>query len=325
MLASKRATQLVELAEYLCRAGRWVTIQELTERFACHRSKVFRMLRDLEHECGVLLERGRLGVYLPPQNYKLNVRLGLQEVMALFLAARTHAYQQDKRLPATARALFALSQATQGIAPVLAAHIRRTAEICDQRDAHDETYVQVLNALTEAWERRWRVLVHYKNTGDLARPFDVYFIEPSPLGTRLTYVFGFDHSRNKLRTFAVERILRVTRTSEQYTIPPDFDPYALLARAWGVNWGDGTAEPTEVHLRFRPGAAAERVQESCWHPTQRIVPQADGGCDFHVRVSEPMEMLPWIRQWGPDCEVLAPLALRQRVAESLSAAAKIYA
>lgn len=91
-----------------------------------------------------------------------------------------------------------------------------------------------------------------------------------------------------------------------------------------MNWGDGATQPTEVVLRFRPGRAAQRVQESRWHPTQRITPTEDGGCEFRVLVGEPMEMLPWIRQWGPDCEVLAPEAVRQRVAEELWEAAKQY-
>ena len=36
------------------------------------------------------------------------------------------------------------------------------------------------------------------------------------------------------------------------------------------------------------------------------------------------EMKPWIRGWGPDCEVLEPEALRQEIAEEMVAATEIY-
>lgn len=324
MRASKRATQLNELAEFLYRAGRPVKIAELMQRFSCHRAKIFRMLRDLEDEMGIALQRGREGVYLPPEAYRLMVRLGLHEVMGLLLAVRAHAYQQDKRPSAAARTLTALAEATQRIAPLLAEHIRRTAAQFDQRDELDDAYDRILRALTEAWAEGLRVQLYYYTAPEEPRPFDIYFIEPSPLGTRLTYVFGFDHKRKALRTFVVERIVRVVRTLERYTIPSEFDPYALLSRAWGVNWGDGVGKPVEVVLRFRSGRAAQRVQESRWHPTQRITQLPDGGCEFRVVVGEPMEMIPWIRQWGPDCEVIAPETVRQRVAEDLAEAARLY-
>ncbi|MDW8396788.1 MAG: WYL domain-containing protein, partial [Anaerolineae bacterium] len=287
--------------------------KELASRFQCNRATVFRLLDDLQNELGIPLDRTREGVYLHPEHYRFTVRLNRDGVMALLLAVRAYAYQQDKRTRATASALTALAEATRSIAPALSAHIRRTAAQFDDQDEHEAAYERVLQMLTETWVEGYRIHLYYASDPTLARPFDVYFIEPSPLSARLTYVFGHDHSRQALRTFAIERIRRVVRMLERYEIPADFDPYALLARAWGMNWGDGAAQPTEVVLRFRPGRAAQRVQESRWHPTQRITPAEDGGCEFRVLVGEPMEMLPRIRQWGPDCEVLAPKAVRQRV------------
>lgn len=76
-----------------------------------------------------------------------------------------------------------------------------------------------------------------------------------------------------------------------------------------MNWGAG-GEPTEVVLRFAAGRAAERVRETNWHESQTIEDMPDGGCVLRIVVGSTQEMKPWIRQWGPDCEVLAPAALR---------------
>jgi len=43
-----------------------------------------------------------------------------------------------------------------------------------------------------------------------------------------------------------------------------------------------------------------------------------------VTVGNALEMKPWIRQWGKDCEVLAPEALRREIAEEMRVAARMY-
>jgi len=66
------------------------------------------------------------------------------------------------------------------------------------------------------------------------------------------------------------------------------------------------------------------VRETTWHETQRIEALPDGRCLMRVMVGSTQEMKPWIRQWGPDCEVLAPAALRAEVAEEMRRAGALY-
>jgi predicted DNA-binding transcriptional regulator YafY len=103
-------------------------------------------------------------------------------------------------------------------------------------------------------------------------------------------------------------------------IPDDFDARSLLGRAWGVMYGD---ETTVVTLRFSP-RVARRVKESIWHESQHLEDCPDGGCIMRVQVAHTLEMQPWIRGWGADCEVLAPPALRAEVAEEMRRAAEVY-
>ena len=80
---------------------------------------------------------------------------------------------------------------------------------------------------------------------------------------------------------------------------------------------------SEVILRFTP-AAKPFVEERQWHPSQSIQAAPDGGCLLQVRVSEPLEMQPWIRSWGAQVEVIAPEWLRERLAADLQQAAEQY-
>ena len=134
------------------------------------------------------------------------------------------------------------------------------------------------------------------------------------------YVIGYDHLRGEVRIFKVERLERVQPTDRPYEIPEGFDPYRYLSTAWGIMGGE---ETVEVRLRFSPNVTW-RVKESVWHPSQTLQALSDGGCLWTARVSHTLEMKPWIRGWGADCEVLAPEGLRREIVEDMQAAAELY-
>ena len=183
-------------------------------------------------------------------------------------------------------------------------------------------HLQALETLTSAWAEGRRVILFTREEPLVARLFEPYFIEPSAVGYS-SYAIGYDHYRRAERTFKIERLKRVVPTNDTYTIPETFDPYAKLAGAWGVNWGDGQT-PAEVVLRFAAGRAADRVRETNWHETQVIESLPDGGCVLRITVGSTQEMKPWIRQWGADCEVLAPADLRCEIGEEMRQAGKLY-
>ena len=50
----------------------------------------------------------------------------------------------------------------------------------------------------------------------------------------------------------------------------------------------------------------------------------DGRCTLTFRVNHVLEIKPWIRGWGPECEVLAPDELRREIAAEMKAAGALY-
>ena len=80
----------------------------------------------------------------------------------------------------------------------------------------------------------------------------------------------------------------------------------------------------EVVLRFHPRVAM-RVQESRWHRGQQIEVQPDGYLIWRAKVAEPQEMLPWVRGWGADVEVLEPVELRDEVIAEVRTSLGTYA
>jgi CRISPR-associated endonuclease/helicase Cas3 len=74
----------------------------------------------------------------------------------------------------------------------------------------------------------------------------------------------------------------------------------------------GDKDPITVKLRFS-FAVTRRVKESIWHPLEKVEDTGDGGCIWNVEIAEWREMLPWVRGWGADVEVLGPEGLRKEV------------
>lgn len=68
-----------------------------------------------------------------------------------------------------------------------------------------------------------------------------------------------------------------------------------------------------------------RVQESVWHPSQSIQVSEDGGCILTVKINHTLEMMPFIRAWGDQVEMLKQAELREQIAEEYRRAVEIYA
>jgi len=252
------------------------------------------------------------GYYLPP------VHLTLDDALALYLAARLLAHYADAYDPHIAQALAKLA----AILPEsIARHIHATIRTLATR-AEDRRFVEVLGVLAVSWAsgrkaRIWHQAAGSVNTHEYL--FSPYFIEPSAAGAA-TYAIGHSSYFEALHTFKVERIQRAELTSAPYEIPTDFDGPALLAGAWGI-WFGGDSE--EVVLRFC-AAATRRVKETRWHPSQSLEDLPDGGCLLRLRVAEPLEMVHWVRGWGPQVEVLEPPEMRAQLAAEAAQTLALY-
>jgi len=75
-------------------------------------------------------------------------------------------------------------------------------------------------------------------------------------------------------------------------------------------------------LRFGP-ATSRWVADETWHPDQ-IGHWIDRCYELQVPYSDPKELLMDILKYGPDVEVMAPVDLREMVAERLRAGAERY-
>jgi predicted DNA-binding transcriptional regulator YafY len=321
--ASTKAERLLQIEALLLAHPEGLTQAEIARRVGVNRSTIYRHLPDLTKRFAVYeTDDGRLAV--DRDQYLTQVRLTLHEAMAVHLAARLMTSCMDKHNPYAGSALRKLGIALEKLAPLITLHLAASADVMDDAaQRHDPVYLHVLETLTRAWSERRKVQVWHQH-GETRQVHDYvfapYFIEPYAIG-QTSHVIGWREPPGALRTFKIERIRRVEKLDEPYEIEPDFDPRALLADAWGIWYTE--AEPVEVALRFHPRVAG-RVRETRWHHSERLEEQPDGSLLWRAWVAEPQEMLPWIRGWGADVEVLEPEELRRGLMREAKRLIRLY-
>jgi len=318
-----KAERLLQLEQILLAYPEGLRKAEIARKLGVHRATVGRYIEDLSRRLPIWEDDNLVGINR--DNYLSHVRLTLHESMALHLAARLMATRTDKHNPHAASALRKIGQALKGFAPQISRHLLASANVMDD-DArrHDPVYLEVLETLTRSWsEGRMVHLWHRHESGRVYEyDFAPYFIEPYAVG-QTAHVIGWREPPGAIRTFKLERIQRIEmiKPSRTYIIPEDFDPRIVLRDAWGIWYTE--AEPVQVVLKFHP-RVAQRVGETRWHWSEQIEVQSDGSLIWRARVAEPQEMLPWIRGWGADVEVLEPQELREQMMGEARRMAQMY-
>ena len=319
----KKLDKLDELEFLLLSHPEGLTKAEIARRLGVHRSTAAEYIADLSKRT-VVFEPSPDRYAIDRDNYKVQVKLTMHESLALHLAARLLTTRTDKHNPHAASALRKMGVALERIAPLISQHLQRSAEVMDDASRRrDPVFMQVMETLTRAWSQGKKThLTHQMDDGKVFDyEFEPYFIEPYAVG-RTVHVIGWRTPPGAIRTFKVERIRTITLLENQaYQIPPDFDPREYLKDTWGIWYTD--REPEQVVLCFSRKVAA-RVRETQWHHTEQVTEGRDGSLLWQARIAEWQEMLPWIRGWGADCEVLEPKELRETLTGEAKAMAEKY-
>jgi predicted DNA-binding transcriptional regulator YafY len=321
--AENKADRLLEMEALLLTHSQGLTQSEMARRLGVDRSVIHRNLRDFEKRFPTIhYDDGRIAI--DRSSYLVKVSFSLHEAMAVHLASRLLATRMDRQNPHAASALRKLGISLEKLAPRISSHVKQSADVMDEADQRqDPVYLQSLEKLTLAWAEQRKVQVWHRSE-KTGKVFEYllcpYFIEPYAVG-QTTHIIGRNDPSGKMRTLKIERIERVELTQDPYEIPTNFDPRDLLADAWGIWYTEN--EPVEVVLKFHRNVAA-RVRETRWHRSEEETELQDGSIVWKAKVAEPQEMIPWIRAWGSDVEVIEPKELRESMMGEAKAIAEKY-
>ncbi|RIX43139.1 MAG: YafY family transcriptional regulator [Rhodocyclales bacterium GT-UBC] len=148
--------------------------------------------------------------------------------------------------------------------------------------------------------------------------------EISPL--RLThyrdnwYLDAWCHWRDELRSFAIDAIESLKTIDATARDIPESELDAALGAGYGIFAG---VEVQWATLVFTP-ERARWVAAEHWHPEQQGSFLDDGSYQLRLPYSNDPELIMDILKYGPDCQVVGPAGLREKVSQLLLAAARRY-
>jgi proteasome accessory factor B len=251
------------------------------------------------------------------------VDLTLEEAMAmLMLADRVGAQGQiphvleSGKVAEKLRAILPrpIAEMINEMMPHVAVSLARTS---------NEPTADVYGSMRDAILRRRALECEYESVGRKASGEAVAFrFDPYALyfGQRAWYVVGFHHGHNEIRTLKLCRFTHCKTIDKPYFVPDDFSLDHHFGQAWRM-MPSGTIHDIKLHF---DAAFAENVADTHWHDSQDIDWLEDGSIHVSFRVDGLEEIVWWILSYGPNCRVIEPPELVERVRKLQKSAAELY-
>jgi predicted DNA-binding transcriptional regulator YafY len=166
-------------------------------------------------------------------------------------------------------------------------------------------------------------LVHrnvYRRTEKLheIEPYGVLF------DRNLWYLVGRSLAADEIRMWRADRVVSVIVTGMAFRPMTDFDIRDMLNRQWlerAMRAWDKDGEGASIRIS---AAAAERLRRDWFYRHASYAEDGDGRFVMTIPDSDPGTILPLVRWLGPDAELLAPVALRDRLKQEIDAIRATY-
>ena len=318
-----RQARLVKLEHLLCQNRKsGLTITEMAKITKMSERTIRRDLAALQRELLMPIWDDRNsgevrwyveeGYVLPPIDFTL------PEAMTLFMSVRlmlSHTYRYN---PDAASLFLKLNSI---IKPPLNTQIQNTLKWMADLPSN-EKLTNILTLLAHAWTSQKQAKIEYVSFNaktTKTHVLETYFIQPVVRG-HATYVIGFCRDCDSILLFKVERIQSIKLLDVSYKIPSDFNANQYLCNAWDIV---AFEDSCNVKLCFTP-EIAKIIEETTWHPSQKIRKQKDGSliATYHVSISD--EFVGWVMSWGEKVEVFKPLSLRKQIKSIADKMAQVY-
>ena len=125
----------------------------------------------------------------------------------------------------------------------------------------------------------------------------------------------------RMRHWKLDRFRKATALDKWFKPDDDFEVEKHIAQSVGIFAGK-KASNFKIAISQR---AAPWVIEDPWHPEQTVERQADGSIILTVSAGHELEVIPRVLSLGIEAELLAPTAVRKRIAQMVRDLADRYA
>ena len=302
-----------------------VSLQHLKDELSCSRATLYRDIAFLRDALGAPIESGEgeeSSIHYAAEEAERFELPGLwltSEELAALLALNELLGRSDPGVLAGALAPFRarIERLLSDHASGRALPIERIRVITSGARRLDQA---VFRAVSSALLNRQRLKFQYRARSTDARTERI--VSPQRLAHYRDnwYLDAWDHARDALRSFALDRIRDAEMLDEVALDRDTSELDAHLASSYGIFSGPPKAWAT---IRFS-SHAARWVADEHWHSQQQGTWLPDGRFELRVPYSNSRELLMDVLKYGPDAEVVAPVPLREEMKIMLQLALGIY-
>lgn len=317
-----KLTRLFKLHQLMLSHRHPIPMRELQARLECSRATVARGIEELRLYFGAPLEYVRDGngyAYTSPMDTQLpGLWLSEQEILALLTLKQI---VDDIGPGILAAELKPISDRMRKLLESLGVDIGQNLDRIKlgaifQRPMNDKHFASI----AEATVRRRQLAASYCNRSDGSTNVRTVSPQRMVFYRNNWYVEAWCHTRNDLRTFALDRFVNV-RILEQNANEISAE---ILDARFEDSYGIFSGEPTAwAVLRFSRWQANWTAAEK-WHPDQIARTLEDGRYEISIPYSRERELIIDILGHVPHVEVISPPALRQEVKRRLAQGLSMY-
>lgn len=181
---------------------------------------------------------------------------------------------------------------------------------------------EYLGPLLHAIKEKQVLVLHYQRFGESAIKHYTYHPYVLKEYRNRWYVTGKDEGKNRIITFALERIKEVLTTKQYFEVDVSFSAKNFFKHSFGISV-ISEYKPEKVVLQFEP-SESPYIKSQPLHQTQQIVAETEKAFIISLEVIPSYELKAQILSYGDKVEVLEPESLRKEQVETLRKALKKY-
>ncbi|MBN8593101.1 MAG: WYL domain-containing protein [Anaerolineae bacterium] len=298
-----------------------ISTKVLAEHLEVSQETIRNYIKEFESN-GTTLSKNGVRYTLPPY-FTQELRLSPEQMWLLYLPLRRLVRAQMQRYPMVHHLLNQIAHnLSEEIGDQISGAYPKVEEAIPARPLNN-----VFKVLVEGWRKQHWVHIRYRPLSEVnQRPHVIapWWFEPA-VWSDSNYLLAGSRQGADVQplTFKLDRIEWAEMLDDSFERPSAEELLRRIDLTWGIWQRDG--EPTTVVLRF-DNRVWDRLRETQWHPSEQHQLHEDGSSIlWSAQIAEPAEMIPWIRGWGPDVEVLEPTSLREQVAQDAARTAQHYA
>jgi hypothetical protein len=196
------------------------------------------------------------------------------------------------------------------------------------RDISDRIFLEdvpsareYLGVIIESIRQSVRLCFDYHNY-TRSRPnkgviFEPYFLK---IFKQRWYAVGRHVQENKIKTYALDRMMNANLMSEKFVVPDDFNPDAYFIDAFGIVVTQN--EPKTIAIRADHRNANYLRDLPLHHSQQEVVHDGFSIFYYHMRITN--DLVAELLSYGSRLQIIAPAELKAMLTEEYTKALQLY-